>query len=79
VDVSERELGGHAVTNYYVCPNEGWMWTLDSRSESSDRCPRCGLVVDPCASRANWGGVLNVLSEGDFERLRLADFGWPER
>ena len=76
--VGERELGEHAVTNYYVCPNEGWMWTDDGNCQFSDCCPRCGFEVDPCASRINWGGALVVREREDYERMEAANFGYPD-
>ena len=76
--IGERELGEHAVTNYYVCPNDGWMWTGDNNGPLNDRCPRCRVEVDPCASRVNWGGVLVIREMEDYERMQAANFGYPD-
>ncbi len=60
LSTAEFQLGTHAFTNYYACPNEGWMWANDSSRPASDKCPRCGYDIEPVAARTNWGGQVTV-------------------
>ena len=50
------EPGGSFVTptaiqnrfrNYYVCPNDGAAWTCEWSCTCNDRCPRCGVEIEP--------------------------------
>jgi hypothetical protein len=75
---SNPNLGRHTITNYYLCPNESWMWTDDWHCEIDDRCPRCGTEVSPCALRDNLNGRIMISAPEDFERMAATNFGYPD-
>jgi transcription initiation factor IIE alpha subunit len=36
--------------NFYLCPEDGTHWTDDWSATCNDRCPKCGLEIEPYKS-----------------------------
>ena len=46
----EPDSGPHMFLNYYRCPEDGTHWTDNWSATCNDKCPKCGLEIEPYKS-----------------------------